>query len=274
MKVLFICVNYFNDDETRLFAESVLALPRDCDLQVIIVDNSASFIVDGMPLNCSVHRPSQNLGYFGAASWALDNYLERSNEIPDFVIVANTDIEFEGQGFFEQLRKFSEVPDVGVIAPSVISDTYHLDQNPYMLHEPSKVYALTRMWIFQYPLCFSVFQRLASLKKKIKRLVERDAPIKTDCCCIYAPHGSFVVFTRVYFELGGSLSHPFFLYGEEIFVANTVKRLGLRVLYAPSLRLLHREHSTTSKIDMQTKSKHAYQSAKYLYAVLRTDDVR
>jgi GT2 family glycosyltransferase len=63
---------------------------------------------------------------------------------------------------------------------------------------------------------------------------------------IYAPHCSFVIFNRKYFETGGTLKHGAFLFGEEIFVAETVRNLGFRIIYDPRFFVLHREHATTS----------------------------
>jgi len=63
---------------------------------------------------------------------------------------------------------------------------------------------------------------------------------------IYAPHGSFIIFSREYFERGGSLKPGAFLYAEELFVAETCRRLGLKAVYWPVIQVAHDEHVSTA----------------------------
>jgi hypothetical protein len=61
---------------------------------------------------------------------------------------------------------------------------------------------------------------------------------------IYAPHGSCLVFKDAYFNLGGTLDLPNFLFGEEIHVAENAARLGLDVVYDPELVINDFEHAS------------------------------
>ena len=61
---------------------------------------------------------------------------------------------------------------------------------------------------------------------------------------IYAPHGACVIFSKRFFSEGGSLDLPVFLFGEEICIAEAVRRLGLSVIYNPKLVLTHHEHQS------------------------------
>jgi hypothetical protein len=56
-----------------------------------------------------------------------------------------------------------------------------------------------------------------------------------------------MAFSREYFARGGTLTHVPFLYGEEIMVAETARRLELAVVYDSGFRIKHVEHSTTGK---------------------------
>ena len=62
---------------------------------------------------------------------------------------------------------------------------------------------------------------------------------------IYAPHGSCIIFNENYFKMGGNLNHISFLFGEEIFVAESAKKSGLKVQYEPQLRVSDYEHAST-----------------------------
>ncbi len=59
-----------------------------------------------------------------------------------------------------------------------------------------------------------------------------------------AGHGAFVVLSHHYFEAGGSLDYKSFLLGEEIFLAECCRDLGLSVLYDDSLTVIHQEHAS------------------------------
>ena len=62
---------------------------------------------------------------------------------------------------------------------------------------------------------------------------------------IYAPHGSCIIFHKNYFEKGGNLKHISFLFGEEIFVAETLLKLKLEAWYEPALIVSDYEHAST-----------------------------
>ncbi|MGC8979631.1 glycosyltransferase family 2 protein, partial [Caldisericum sp.] len=80
---------------------------------------------------------------------------------------------------------------------------------------------------------------------------------------IYAPFGACIIFHRNYFEAGGTLNTECFLFGEEIFVAETARKLNLRILYDPELKVIHHEHSSISILKSKQKAFYAYQSIKY-----------
>jgi len=65
---------------------------------------------------------------------------------------------------------------------------------------------------------------------------------------IYAPHGSCMIFNRRYFTAGGSFEYSIFLFGEEIFVAETTRKLGLLIVHCPRLWVLDHEHASTGTI--------------------------
>ena len=80
---------------------------------------------------------------------------------------------------------------------------------------------------------------------------------------IYAAHGSLFVFHRSYFDMGGDLSHGTFLFGEEIFVAETILRLGLTILYDPRFCVVHKEHLTTGQLPSRKVASFARDSSKF-----------
>jgi hypothetical protein len=113
----------------------------------------------------------------------------------------------------------------------------------------------------------SVWGAASRVKSVFKRLTNRprgtdaDSRSRARLRRIYAPHGSFIVFSREYFDRGGTLAHVPFLYGEEIMVAETARRLNLAVVYDPGFQIKHVEHSTTGKNPLVRQ--YQAESAKY-----------
>jgi GT2 family glycosyltransferase len=83
---------------------------------------------------------------------------------------------------------------------------------------------------------------------------------------IYAPHGSCIILNKNYFKRGGTLDHISFLFGEEIFVGETAKRLGLNVLYVSEIQVRHYEHSSIGNFISRKINKFYRQSIKDILA--------
>ena len=81
---------------------------------------------------------------------------------------------------------------------------------------------------------------------------------------MYAAHGSIMIFTKNYFNLGASIYYPRFLFGEEVFVAEETKLKGLKTVYFSELRIYDNEHGSTSREADHFISKEHVKSYKYL----------
>ena len=252
---LVICVNYHNEADTVRFISSVLSQQWADGIKVLVVNNSDSMSPSVDLLKNLFHMserviqvtPGKNVGYFGGASFGLRFYNERYS-LPEWIVVSNTDIEFLHEDFFTRLHTEHSTVPPAIIAPAIYSFLKNRNQNPYLHRRPSSIRMHFYSTCFRYSLFLNVYERLSSLKWKTCKMF-KNKPAHSSSSgqsfSIYAPHGSFVIFNRKYFEEGGTLDHGVFLFGEEIFVAETARRLGLKIVYDPRLVVLHREHSTT-----------------------------
>lgn len=277
--ILTICVNYNNDKETQQFVSELLAQKGDFSQRVIIVDNSESPSFDSLLYNLFqsdsrvlIINSGRNLGYYGGAALGLREYIKEF-PLPDWVIVCNTDIDLIQPDFLLKLCNFYAVNPPAVIAPSVYSTLSKVNQNPHMQHRPNAACMHFYKWIFRYHPTFVAYQTLALAKQKLLAVIHKNSVVADDeevekvvqsgPRAIYAPHGSFIVFHRSYFEAGGSLDHGAFLFGEEVFVAETVRRLGLAVTYDPRLFVLHREHAATGVLKNRKKFLYVREASAY-----------
>jgi GT2 family glycosyltransferase len=207
-------------------------------------------------------EPGVNLGYFGGADYALSRHLAEE-PLPEWVVLSNPDVRIPAPDFFEQVLDLYADRPPGIVAPAIRSVLSRTDQNPYLRRRPSRMRMHFYKWLFRFRLAARGYQRTSLVKLRLLRAVARlKDPAKQGVApeAIYAPHGSFMLFHRSYFEAGGTLRHGTFLFGEEIFVAETARLLGLAVIHDPRLVVEH-EQGTPSKIlgdpDLQTYAKDA-----------------
>jgi GT2 family glycosyltransferase len=259
---LVLAVNYNSSAAAENLLASLAAVHAPMTIDVVMLDNS-----DREPLDAAraarayadkpgleVIRTPRNLGYFGAAAFGLERFLERSTA-PEWVVVCNVDLTFDA-GFFSAL---GACVGAGVIAPSILTLENGLDQNPYMLRRPLRMAAYQLLYAFDgiYALYELAVARRERRRSRRPTLSPRPTPV-------YAPHGACVVFSRAYFQAGGTLRHPAFLFGEELFVAETARGLGLPVRYEPSLRTSHQHQLSTSALPLTRRTGLAREAVRVL----------
>ncbi len=270
-RVLIITVNFRHAACTLQFLRSASHLEDFSKCDLLIVDNNSEdgsvgsirqFIVGFGDVE--LLESTKNRGYFGACNWALRRYLA-SHGAPDWVIVCNNDILFHDREFISQLLE--KDPDaVGVVAPAIISGLTGHDSNPSIRRRPRDFQMMRyRLWLSSYPAMW-LKQWLSPFVRRARFALSRRTlpPGKGLSRPIYAPHGSFLIFSRKFFEAGGFIDDGFFLYAEEFCVAEMCRHLGLPVIHDPELRVWHEESQSTGR--MLSRSVYVHQKAGFSYA--------
>ena len=248
--IAFIAVNYNSAHSVALLLEDLLAQDTSgCVLTIVIVDNSPSEselsavrqAYSAFP-GVRFERMSQNLGYFGAAHAAFNTIFKKRP--PDWTIVSNVDIRLQQPGFFNLVAALP--PEMGIVAPRIISGQTGLDQNPFHRHRPSRSRMLLNRIIPRIGLLAWLLEVQCVIKRRFRsRLALRRIDSERIAQKIYAPHGAFILFGSRYFQAGGSLDVGAFLFAEEKYVGETCRRLGIEVTYVPWVEVRHDEHIST-----------------------------
>lgn len=275
VSIVVLGVSYQSNSEALCFLRQFAGGKAGQRPFLILIDNG-----DAPDLSCAlsdaectqrdliVHVPGSNLGYFGGAASALDAFL-LTHPLPDWVIVCNVDLFVQDENFFSRLISYSQSHTHSVVAPGVISGLSGKDQNPFMRVRPHRLRMKFYKILFQWYPAHLIYSVMYLIKEKLYKLSHGsevgmpEPPGTGEPLPIYAGHGAFLAFRKSYFEAGGSLRHGVFLFGEEIFVAETVKRLGLTIGYDPRLRVFHRGHTTTGYIPSQQIAIHMREAARY-----------
>jgi GT2 family glycosyltransferase len=266
-KILFLLVNYYNEREVNSFISHQRINYTDVSLQIIIVDNGSDKSETLLGLtsnnpNITVLTSDVNAGYFGGAYIGLNHYL-KTNDYPDAVIICNTDISFVTPNFIVKLTQKIAQGNFDILGPDIYSTMLEYHQNPYIMQRISakriKLYKMVTSNAFIYVL-FTLLHLLKTKFVKKKQTGKIKERIQTYCI-----HGSFMVFNKTYFAKGGTINYPSLLFGEELFVAETARKLGLTTIYEPDLVINHHEHSTTGVFKSSKTVKFMHQSYKYLF---------
>ncbi len=246
-KILFILVLYYNDEEAKTFFKTQLTMQSCQDYQVLLVNNGSNSLEKLVSAfkgeqNVEIIGAGENLGYFGGAAYALDYFRRKYTTLPSHVIISNMDLEFVEPSFLENL--INEKSNFDLAGPSIISASSHVDLNPFSktIYSKSKLHFLKFIFSF-YPF-YLIYQTMSLIKRKFKGSNIGSSP-SNNLEDVYALHGSFMVFRPGFFEKGGNFNFGSFLYGEELFVAEQARRKAMRSVFLPSLKLIHKEHTTT-----------------------------
>ena len=264
-KIVFLLVNYFNEKEVAGFVASELAGQLNEHVCIVIADNGSQDKkvlqkIEGTSVK--LIEAGTNRGYFGAASLGLQWYLKEKGVHPDAVIICNTDISLESTDFIKQLNTYINVNAFDVMGPDIYSTAMNYHQNPYIESRISGEKIERYKRVTSNSFLYWMYTLLHLIKTKLVRANKRAGWEKQ--MNPYAVHGSFMVFNRSFFEKGGSINYPSLLFGEELFVAEQVRKFNMKMVYEPLLVICHHEHTTTGTFKSKQAVKYLHQSYCYL----------
>ena len=241
-----VFVNYRDYDGLR----SVLSQAVPPGLRVVIADNTEDADRDERALaewealeGVRVAR-TDNPGYLGAARAVQAAGLIDAN--CDAVIVSNTDISIDFVKLVEELdRHGSPVTSdgVGMIAPALLDSNGSLARRQqHYLSRPSSAHFDRLARVFGNYWVAVGYRALGDIKR---RLVRGRQPSPGEQ--VFAPHGSFMIFTREYMSRTSGFDFPSFLFCEEIFVGLETARAGLACIYDPRFQYKHDGHRSMGR---------------------------
>ena len=256
------------------FLESVEFAFRRCPglvLDVVLADNStvhSAIDITAQRYSYSfTYLKNENVGYFPAFNKALA-CLSGRVENYDFVAVCNVDLVV-ADDFFSALLAHSVGSETGLIAPGIFSDKDGRDLNPKMMRRPSARKINFMRLVCSNVVLFRWYHKLVRMREQTRsRAQQRDrgaVAISQPQPRMYGAHGSFMIFTRRYFAKGADVAYPRFLFGEEGFVAEQLRKHGLNIEHIPSVRVFDKEHASTSQVKLDFICAEHKKSYDYFY---------
>lgn len=261
--ILLVCVNFNSYNELDRYVcsiqETISNSGSKYQIDILISDNSYVKKKINYPnyTNISIKQVfnETNEGYLGGVNSAIKNAMLSPKDY-EFFIISNVDLIIP-KYFFKDLFKLNLSPQIGWIAPSIISEKENRDRNPKIIARPSKLKMKITAFMYWMPVVHLFYSKLVYPKKK--RGSHKYYNKK-----IYAGHGSFMLFTNSFTKKNVDLDYQSFLFGEEIFFAELNRISGLDTIYFPELVVHDIDHVSTSKIKKSEYYKMNFQSIKYI----------
>lgn len=262
MKILVLAVNYNSNEKTKAYLSSwdkaAQAACADTEITVVVADNSEEYetIQGDWPSLQWMQVPTHaNRGYLGAVSYVIQNKQLDLNDF-DYSVISNVDVEIS-RDFLKVLEEKQYKNTVGCVAPMIYSLGEHRNRNPKILCRPSG----KKMRFFRLMYEFPVIYKLNTVKNHFRNKKER---VYKEQLQIYAPHGSFMIFTKSFSSFLQSFQYPAFLFGEEIYFAENIRQMRLLVIYDPELKVIDHDHESTGKTRKRTFYNWNAQAMKFL----------
>lgn len=258
MKITFLAVNYNTYDSLQLFIDSInnaiyaTDSYKEISANVFILDNTPIELKKefhwgrrGKNINFNLYHSDSNSGYMGGAELLLSQTLVRNEVLSsEYTVISNVDLTLEND-FLQRLGSLPINSDVGWIAPSIYSYFENRDRNPKIIKRPTKQRLRALELIFIHPIIYFIYLRLIYTLKKYTR---RKQANNYDWKDIYAGHGSFMLFTNRFIISHIDFKFPSFLFCEEIFFGELVRKEKMKVQYISDLKIYDSDHASTGKL--------------------------
>ena len=248
--IMVFCVSYSSYDCLRTFMESVeqAAAQADglCRITLCVGDNTASGW-QGIPEDITPHCTLRvfpyhlNQGYLGCALRMMAEVGWDNISAASHCIISNVDLTLRDD-FFRVLSTTEWPADAGWLAPDIYTARLDHHDNPFKTCRPHKRDFMRWRLLYSNHIIYKWLEKLYHLQRKGNKAPGKQMPI-------YAGHGSLMVFTGKFLAKHPCLKFPTFMYGEEFFFAELIRRDKLKTYYCPSLHVSNVGRVSTGKYD-------------------------
>ncbi|MBK9180781.1 MAG: hypothetical protein IPM45_14675 [Acidimicrobiales bacterium] len=274
-RLLLLVVHHRAPDDAARLVGQVSSSPAAGRVDVVVVDNSGEVAAAGGLSGATVVRPPANLGYLRGAHWALSLVADAEGLAPyGWVVVANADLELDVAALVAALDELAPGGrGVLVVGPELV-DASGGSLNPLFVRRPGPARFALLWALYATGITARAWLGWAARRADTTgpspsdpRRPDADTPADQ---VVYGVHGSLVALSRGFFDRGGHLNHPLFLFGEEEFLAEQAIALGGEVVVTHRARVTHRPHGSAGQraaIDPVLR-RHARRAFGYCVAVL------
>lgn len=263
-QVIISVACYHNDEEVIYFANQLSNQSLVLNIICIVTCNDTTNFYNlkrkltKVNIKSIVFQAPYNLGYLNGCLYGIKEFGLIKKE--DWIIISNTDILISNIFLLQSMIRCNKVyKNIWCIAPSVSLPTGE-EQNPFLIKRPTR----RKMMIWKVFQGTTVLIELYNFFSKIKKHIKKqNNNIRTGF--VYAVHGSFFILNYQCVQKLLEIENKIFMYGEELLIAEIVRKNHGKILYLSEESIIHNENSTTKSANMKIKAKWYRQSFDYLY---------
>lgn len=259
--ICFVILHYNTIKETRNCVSSIMALEHADSCKIVIVDN-ASPNQTGRLLEkeyrfderVDVILRDQNDG-FSAGNNAGCAYAINKWD-PDFLVVANNDIEFCQNDFISRIWKAYNENAFAVLGPDIYAPVRGVHQSPIGGQPPGKnrvrlTILLNQLMLWLYPVVHPVMKRY--YRRMENSVLAYNYKIYQENVCLM---GACMVYSREYMNARNKIFDPeTIFYYEEYIQTVWCLRNNKKIVYKPDIVVYHMEGKATKSVDGQEKER-------------------
>lgn len=281
--IIYNILQYGAVQDTIECVESIENKSTDHSFHIVIVDNcspdnSADIIekkYNGRK-DITVIRNNKNLGFAKGnnlgISFATKNFNYR------YIISLNNDIKILEVGLFEILESEFDRSEFALLGPMILTADGKYISNPVrkepltksqILKRIKREKNLLRLHTFDYFGILDFLRRLRVFLLKKERVVNAESHfIRQQNVQL---HGSFLVFSKKFFEVFEGFDESTYMYMEEYFLYKHLLENQLTTVYLPKIKIYHKEDASTDQVLTSNRKKelfirkHSFDSALKLY---------
>ena len=290
VSLVFVILHYMVERDTAACIDSIRQYLPDVPCALIVVDNAspdgsgdrlkAAYEADP---DVTVLMTDANLGFARGNNVGID--YARAHYDFDFCIACNNDILLMEAGLYDQLKRTYDETHFAVLGPMIYTKAGTCNVNPGAVRpvdEDLVARLIARdereMQELRHPLL--KYMRRLGRKLGITRSYEVPVEVPGDYLAMHKNvelHGSFLVFSPLYFEKFDGFYSGTFMYNEERFLHYLTMREGLVTVYQPGIRVYHKEDASTDAVSGGARQKRLFYlensiaSLKILQKLLKED---
>ncbi len=261
----FVILNYNSFELTVECIDYIKRLKTKRKINIVVVDNNTlkeSEVKLLKKISDKVIVNQKNLGFAKGNNKGIE-YLKK-NANCDFICCLNSDCLIKQEDFIEQIYKMDKKDHFDMLGPKILSDNY-LSWNPFPVYktleevENKLKYYQKLDKIYRQPFLYFLLN-IYLLKNCFKKEYDHNGNKKE---YEVALHGCCLIFSKKYIDQYKDAFLPdTFLFHEEEFLYQRMKKDGLVSVYDPSIVVYHLEGKATEK-SIRNKRKRLYFKNKY-----------
>ncbi len=257
--VSFVILHYGDEKVTDTCVNSILQLKQQDRIRLVVVDNEINqtkdrreFIKKRYEKSGKTHvlTVKENGGFSYGNN--LGYQYARQEQKANHILILNNDIEFPQEDFVKRLDSSYEKYHAHILGPDVIRASTHEHQNPLDIRlrtkeEANRTIRMNRLGVKFYSILFPI------LYLQIKKSEKQQTKERCENLKFYGsvqenivPFGACFIFTKQFVEKEDlAFSPETRFYYEEYILAKRCEKNGYKIVYDPSMMVLHESGAAT-----------------------------